>query len=64
MPLASIDPSLAIGFYCRTLGMSYAIIVGTSQLQVYRVYKLTPLVTCSSIPENSAFADFADSTGD
>ena len=21
MPLASIDPSLAIGFYCRTLGM-------------------------------------------
>ncbi len=22
MPLASIDPSLAIGFYCRTLGMS------------------------------------------
>lgn len=44
--------------------MSYAIVVCTSQLQVYHMYKLTPLVTCSSIPENSDFADFADSTGD
>ena len=40
MPLASIDPSLAIGFYCRSLGT--AILVTAVSLHMYSIKQVTP----------------------
>ena len=46
MPLASIDPSLAIGFYCRSLGN--AVLVPAVSLHVYSTKQVTPFHSRSS----------------